>query len=279
MGPTRGYKYTGPVVNVLLSTFASLFTHTLVAPYLAPHSLSPRLARSFRCNSQPSSYLLAQSSLLRPLSSPANEGAITPRGIANGITQLGVAGSDAAAAVGDVGNGVFQGLAIAGAGAVEAAGAGAAAAAERRSPTHSANPTDNDNENTVPPLGNKHSDERRDKAPQGIADGIKEAGDAVNAIVGVAAGVGGGIAKGAATFGADAVLAAGQGAAAAAGCVTDDEWSMPKPAVSCNADNIEQFTYHCANDKNAQDPALMAACLTAHKCPIQESSSKGAIGA
>ena len=59
-----------------------------------------------------------------------------PRGISDGVTQLGIAGSDAAAAVGDVGNGVSKGLAIAGAGAIEAVGAGATAAG-RRSVAHS----------------------------------------------------------------------------------------------------------------------------------------------
>ncbi|KAF7979712.1 hypothetical protein HWV62_41058 [Athelia sp. TMB] len=238
-------------------------------------------------------------STARPLTSPVNEGAIAPRGIANGITQLGVAGSDAAAAVGDVGNGVFQGLAITGAGAVEAVGAGAAAAAGRRSVVRSTNFTYDDNKDTALPLSDRHSNEKRGApgANKGIADGLKSAGDAGSAGSVAAAGVGSGISQGAATFGAGAVSAAGQGAAAGAGCVTDDEWSMPKPAVSCNAENIEQFTYHCANDKNAQgeradsdidhevitlniahlDPALMAACLAAHKCPVQESSSKGAI--
>ncbi|KAF7986983.1 hypothetical protein HWV62_49 [Athelia sp. TMB] len=51
------------------------------------------------------------------------------------------------------------------------------------------------------------------------------------------------------------------------GCETDDDWSMPKPTVSCNADNLEQFKYHCANDKDAKDPATMTACLVVEALP------------
>ncbi|KAF7979716.1 hypothetical protein HWV62_41066 [Athelia sp. TMB] len=235
-------------------------------------------------------------STARPLARVANDDDITPRGISDGITQLGLAGSDAAAAVGDVGNGVSQGLAIAGAGAVEAIGAGAAAAAGRRSVAHSANFAYDDNKDTVLPLSGRHSNEKRehasrsadtvDQEPQGVADGVKSAGDAGSAGSKAAAGVGSGISQGLATAGAGAVGAAGQGAAAGAGCVTDDEWSMPKPAVSCNAANIEQFTYHCANDKNAQGQRTDYDIdhsdiyfLSQHKCPVQESSFKGAIGA
>ncbi|KAF7980611.1 hypothetical protein HWV62_37390 [Athelia sp. TMB] len=78
------------------------------------------------------------------------------------------------------------------------------------------------------------------------------------------------------------------------GCETADDWSMPKPTVSCDADNIERFKYHCANDKDAKDPATMAACLIVvrhdsdipntgsdhdalflqHQCPVQEALPK-----
>jgi hypothetical protein len=61
---------------------------------------------------------------------------------------------------------------------------------------------------------------------QGIADGIKAAGDAGSAASGVGAAVGSGISQGLATAGAGAVSAAGQGAAAAAGCKDDNDWSV-----------------------------------------------------
>lgn len=67
---------------------------------------------------------------------------------------------------------------------------------------------------------------------QGIADGIQQVGNAGSAGSAALAGVGSGISQGLATVGAGAVGAAGQGAAAGAGCKDDSDWSVSIAIIS-----------------------------------------------